>query len=308
MRIALRISCSTYRGTLRGIPYLADILRRNRCGGTFFFALGPDRTGRLARNALRTGGITGTHGISANENYGLASLLYGTVFPGPDLGRRGSRIFQAVRDAGFECAIQGWDHASWRNHVADATATWTEIEMRRAHERYADIFGSVAPGHAAAGWQMNPHALRLTQRLGYQWASDCRGTHPFVPVWNGEVVHCLQLPTTLPTIDELIGHDGITPATVHDTLLRLTDQDRRPTHVFSVQAELEGIAFHETLESLLTGWREQGYELVSLGDLASTLDRDRLPRHEMIRGEVAGRSGTLMLQGEEYLSTWKEAA
>ena len=57
---------------------------------------------------------------------------------------------------------------------------------------------------------MNPHALRLTQRLGYRWSSDCRGTHPFMPVWNGEVVHCPQLPTTLPTIDELVGIDDIT--------------------------------------------------------------------------------------------------
>jgi hypothetical protein len=33
-----------------------------------------------------------------------------------------------------------------------------------------------------------------------------------------------------------------------------------------------------------------------------------LPRHEMIRGEIPGRSGTLMLQGEEFLSTWQEVA
>jgi hypothetical protein len=28
----------------------------------------------------------------------------------------------------------------------------------------------------------------------------------------------------------------------------------------------------------------------------------------MARGEIPGRAGSLMLQGEEFLSTWKEAA
>ncbi len=62
------------------------------------------------------------------------------------------------------------------------------------------------------------------------------------------------------------------------------------------------------LERLLTGWREQGYELVALNDIASRLNVAALPRHEMVRGEVAGRTGTLMRQGEQFLSTWKEAA
>jgi undecaprenyl phosphate-alpha-L-ara4FN deformylase len=64
----------------------------------------------------------------------------------------------------------------------------------------------------------------------------------------------------------------------------------------------------DTLERLLTGWREQGYELVSLGTLRDALDPALLPRHDIVRGEIPGRDGSLMLQGEEFLSTWKEAA
>jgi undecaprenyl phosphate-alpha-L-ara4FN deformylase len=53
---------------------------------------------------------------------------------------------------------------------------------------------------------MNRHALRLTQRLGFCYASDCRGKFPFIPVIDGEIVLCPQLPTTLPTLDELLAH------------------------------------------------------------------------------------------------------
>ncbi|MCK9382198.1 MAG: polysaccharide deacetylase family protein [Sulfuritalea sp.] len=312
MKLALKIDVDTYRGTLQGVPRLVDILRRQRASASFLFSLGPDHTGRAIKRAFRPGFMQKVQRTSVVSHYGIKTLMYGTLLPGPDIGRRGADIMRATRDAGFETAIHCWDHVKWQDGVEKANAAWTEIEMRRAHQRYLEIFGSEAPGHGAAGWQMNAHALRLTQRLGYRWASDCRGLHPFIPVWNGEIVACPQLPTTLPTLDELIGTDDLTADNVHLHLLRLTAQPTPGTqncdHVFTLHAELEGLKFGDTLERLLTGWREQGYELVSLGEMRDALDPALLPRHEMIRGEIPGRAGQLMLQGEEFLSTWKEAA
>jgi len=308
-QLALKIDVDTWRGTQQGVPRLVEILRRHRAGASFLFSLGPDHTGRAIRRALRPGFMKKVQRTSVVSHYGVKTLMYGTLLPGPDIGRRGADIMRATRDAGFETAIHCWDHVRWQDGVEKAGATWTEIDMRRAHERYVEIFSGEAPGHGAAGWQMNPHALRLTQRLGYRWASDCRGTHPFVPIWNGEIVACPQLPTTLPTLDELVGTEDITADNVHLHLLRLTG----PTHpvrdqVFTLHAELEGLKFGDTLERLLTGWREQGYEMVTLGTMRDALDPALLPRHEIVRGEIPGRSGSLMLQGEEFLSTWKEAA
>lgn len=307
MQIGLKIDVDTWRGTRLGVPRLVELLRRHQAGASFLFSLGPDHTGRAIRRALRPGFMQKVQRTSVVAHYGFKTLLYGTLLPGPDIGRRGTAILRGVRDAGFETAIHCWDHVRWQDGVAQADAPWTEREMRRAHERYTEIFGAESPGHGAAGWQMNAHALRLTQRLGYRWASDCRGTHPFIPVWNAEVVLCPQLPTTLPTLDELIGLDDLTPGNVHQHLLRLTAVQPK-NHVFTLHAELEGLKFGDTLERLLSGWREQGYELVSLGQMRESLDPARLPHHEMIRGEIPGRSGTLMVQGEEFLSTWKDAA
>jgi len=244
---------------------------------------------------------------SVVSHYGIKTLMYGTLLPGPDIGRRGADILRATRDAGFETAIHCWDHVKWQDGVEHADPAWTEREMRRAHQRFAEVFGTDSPGHGAAGWQMNAHALRMTQRLGYRWASDCRGSHPFIPVWNAEIVACPQLPTTLPTLDELVGVDDLTPENVHQHLLRISAETTQD-HVFTLHAELEGLKFGDTLERLLTGWREQGYGMVSLGNLRDALDPALLPRHEIRRGEVPGRSGLLMVQGKEFLSTWKEAA
>jgi peptidoglycan/xylan/chitin deacetylase (PgdA/CDA1 family) len=237
---------------------------------------------------------------SVVAHYGLKTLMYGTLLPGPDIGRRGADILRSVRDAGFETGIHCWDHVKWQDNVEHAGAAWTERQMRLAADRYAGVFGEPATVHGAAGWQMNAHALRLTQRLGFTHASDTRGTHPFMPVHNGEIVLCPQLPTTLPTLDELIGIDDVSEDNVDRHLLTLTAQPR--DHVYTLHAELEGMKLASVFERLLTAWREQGYELVAMRDLAATLDRARLPRHEVIRGEIAGRSGTLMLQGPEFLA------
>ncbi|MBI5900104.1 MAG: 4-deoxy-4-formamido-L-arabinose-phosphoundecaprenol deformylase [Rhodocyclales bacterium] len=306
-KLALKIDVDTWRGTLQGVPRLVEILRRHHAGASFLFSLGPDHTGRAIKRVFRPGFMQKVQRTSVVAHYGLKTLMYGTLLPGPDIGKHGADIMRATAAAGFETAIHCWDHVKWQDGVAGADMAWTETEMQRAHRRHVDIFGVEPHGHGAAGWQMNAHALRMTQRLGYRWASDCRGSHPFIPLWNAEIVDCPQLPTTLPTLDELIGVDDLTADNVHQHLLRLTSQTPQD-QVFTLHAELEGLKFGDTLERLLTGWREQGYEMVSLGTLRDAIDPTQLPRHEILWGEVPGRSGRLMVQGEEFLSTWKEAA
>jgi undecaprenyl phosphate-alpha-L-ara4FN deformylase len=305
-KLALKIDVDTYRGTLLGVPQLMEVLRRHGAGATFLFSLGPDHTGRAIRRVFRPGFMKKVSRTSVVSHYGLRTLMYGTLLPGPDIGKRCAGILRSVRDAGFEVGVHCWDHIRWQDCVEKAGAAWTEAEMKRAIGRFAAIFDEPPHVHGAAGWQMNIHALRLTQRLGFAYASDCRGSRPFIPVWNGEIVRCPQLPTTLPTLDELIGLDDVTEDNVHLRYQALTADPC--DHVFTLHAELEGMRLAPVLERLLTVWREQGYEIVAMNNLSCGLDLSTLPRHEIVRGAIAGRSGTLMVQGEEFLADWRDAA
>ncbi|MCB1779799.1 MAG: 4-deoxy-4-formamido-L-arabinose-phosphoundecaprenol deformylase, partial [Candidatus Competibacteraceae bacterium] len=189
------------------------------------------------------------------------------------------------------------DHVLWQDHAAHADWQWTLGEMRKAVERYTEIFGVAAAVHGAAGWQMNRYALRLTGELGFAWCSDSRGTHPFLPVVDGKTIACPQLPTTLPTLDELIGVDGIMPDDVADHLLEMTQTVPDAGHVFTLHAELEGLKFLPVLDGLLTGWRKQGYRLGALRALAGEMTLDALPCHTIMEGTIPGRSGALLMQG-----------
>jgi undecaprenyl phosphate-alpha-L-ara4FN deformylase len=297
MKLALKIDVDTLRGTLEGVPRLVEFLQRRGAGATFLFSLGPDHTGRAIRRVFRRGFVGKVARTSVLEHYGLRTLLYGTLLPGPDIGRRGAEVMRSVRAAGFEVGIHCWDHVRWQDFVAEKDAAWTEHEMRLAFDRFREVFGEPSRTHGAAGWQVNEHVLRYEARAGLAYCSDTRGGHPFLPVAGGEIIACPQLPTTLPTFDELIGLDGVGAESVAGRMLKLTERMPRAGHVFTLHAELEGMKLAPAFDELLGGWLNQGYELVSLAGLFAGLDVGRLPRHQVVMGGVPGRSGTLALQG-----------
>jgi len=299
-KLALKIDVDTYRGTREGVPRLLEILKRHGAGATFLFSLGPDHTGRAIKRAFRPGFMQKVGRTSVVSHYGVKTLLYGTALPGPDIGKRCADAMRRVRDEGYEVGIHAWDHVKWQDGVARADGEWTERQMGLAMARFEEVFGERATVHGAAGWQMNRHAYRGTQRLGFDYASDTRGTHPYIPLVRGEIVACPQFPTTLPTLDELIGLDGVTEANVAARLLAITGAEPH-YHVFTVHAELEGMKLAPAFELLIEGWKNQGYELVALRDIVAELAGSTLPLHSVVDGPIPGRSGTLATQGPEFL-------
>ncbi|HLK70691.1 MAG TPA: polysaccharide deacetylase family protein, partial [Steroidobacteraceae bacterium] len=310
-QLALKIDVDTLRGTREGVPRLLATLARAQASATFLFSLGPDRTGRAIRRVLRPGFFGKVARTSVLEHYGLKTLLYGTVLPAPDIARRAAASMRAARDAGHEVGVHCFDHTGWQDLLARRDAAWARQQMQSAVARFNDVFGVAPEVHGAAGWQMSEAALLAEEALGFRYASDTRGTTPFVPWIAGRPGRCPQLPTTLPTLDELIGIDGLTAERVHEPLLRASDPSRPqpshrtragpvpacPLHVFTLHAELEGMKLLPALERLLAGWRAQGYALVSLREALGALDTERLPLAPVVSGSVPGRSGTLAVQG-----------
>jgi undecaprenyl phosphate-alpha-L-ara4FN deformylase len=296
MRIALKIDVDTLRGTREGVPVLAEICRRHAAIATFLFSVGPDHTGRALRRALRPGFLSKVRRTSVLSHYGLVTCLYGTLLPGPDIGKRCGSLMRDIRDQGFETGVHCFDHVLWQDNVARRDRDWTVEQMRKASERYTEIFGSVPLVHGAAGWQMNDAAFLAEDSLGFAHASDTRGGAPFFPKVGATVIKCLQLPTTLPTLDELIGRADLGNEHPVDHLLGLTATGERRNHVYTLHAELEGQRLSTWFERLLSGWRQQGYELTSLAGLAASVDRRSVPVRTVAYGIIPGRSGLLALE------------
>ncbi|HAT33069.1 MAG TPA: xylanase [Janthinobacterium sp.] len=309
--LTLKIDVDTYRGTREGVGNLLRLLGAYQAHATFLFSLGPDHTGWALRRALKPGFFSKVSRTSVVEHYGLKTLMYGTLLPGPDIGKQCADEMRAVRDAGFECGIHTWDHVLWQDNVAKRGAAWTTAMMRKAAGRYAQVFGAPPHTHGAAGWQMNPAAFGEHDTAGYRYASDGRaqlddrgallseasGPHRL----QDEPLSCIQMPTTLPTLDELLGReiDGvlITTGNIAAHLLALTAAANRD-HVYTLHAELEGQKLAPIFEQLLAGWQAQGYRLASMADYYEKVKDATLPVCPIAWGEIPGRSGQLIVQGK----------
>lgn len=295
-RLALKVDVDTLKGTLEGVPRLAGLFERLGLDATFLLSLGPDHTGRAIKRVFRGGFIGKVRRTSVLEHYGLRTLLYGTVLPGPDIGRRCRGMLRSLAQRGFEVGVHTFDHVKWQDGVAKANEHWTRDLMQRAHDRFVDIFGRIPQVHGAAGWQVNASVPFLEQALGYRYASDVRGRGPFIPIVDGEEARVPQLPTTLPTLDELIGRNDLREASPVDALLRRTGPVATTDHVFTLHAEIEGGAYLDSFARLLAGWRDQGYEVGALSSLYASLDVSGLPRCAISQGSIPGRSGMLACQ------------
>jgi peptidoglycan/xylan/chitin deacetylase (PgdA/CDA1 family) len=311
--LTLKIDVDTYRGTREGAPNLARLLQKHRANASFLFSLGPDHTGWALRRAFRPGFFQKVSRTSVVEHYGLKTLMYGVLLPAPDIGKSCAAEMRAIKDAGFECGIHTWDHVVWQDNVRRRDAAWTGEQMQKSFERFTQIFGALPKTHGAAGWQMNSHAFAQLDAFGIAYASDgrCRltergaltdaGAGPHRLSAFGKTLSCVQLPTTLPTLDELLGRtiDGavIDASTIAPAILKLTETPR--DHVFTLHAELEGQKLAPIFEQLLVGWRAQGYDLVSMADYHQKVKNEPLPTCPVSWGELPGRSGELIIQAGE---------
>jgi peptidoglycan/xylan/chitin deacetylase (PgdA/CDA1 family) len=306
--LTLKIDVDTYRGTREGVPNLVHTLRQHGAHATFLFSLGPDHTGWALRRAFRPGFFSKVSRTSVLEHYGLKTLMYGTLLPAPDIGRQCADQMRAVAAAGFECGIHTWDHVRWQDNVRSRSASWTSHIMRCAEDRFRQVFGVAAPTHGAAGWQMNDAAFAEHDAAGFAYASDGRAMlrddgallDPDTGPYRVPGSRCVQLPTTLPTLDELLGRsiDGvtITTANIGAHLLKLTAGAGRD-HVYTLHAELEGQKLRPIFEQLLSGWKAQGYQLASMADYYQKIKELPLPDYPVSWGEVPGRSGELIVSG-----------
>jgi undecaprenyl phosphate-alpha-L-ara4FN deformylase len=294
--IGLKVDVDTLRGTREGVPRLAALLERHGVKATFYFSVGPDHTGRAMRRVFRKGFAQKVARTSVLKHYGLKTLLYGVLLPGPDIGRAAGDEMRAVHAAGFEVGLHTFDHVRWQDFVAGADAAWTRTEFERGVRAFERVFGFAPRSHAAAGWQINAHALELEREYGLAYASDTRGGAPFLPSLAGGASACPQLPTTLPTFDELLGRDGIDESNVADEVFRRSAAATDRLQVFTLHAELEGMLLLGAFESLLARWCAAGAVVTSMAEVHERALERPLPTRRVVMGEIPGRSGTLAVQ------------
>lgn len=296
IRLALKVDVDTDRGTREGVPNLVADCRAVNAPACFLFSLGPDQTGRAITRVLRPGFFKKVSRTSVVQIYGVRTLLNGTLLPAPHIGRRNEAVIRGVREAGFEVGIHCHNHYRWQDYLDRMSIAEVRAEFGAARDEFRRIFGTEAPTAGAPGWQSNAQSREVYDEADLLYASDTRGGAPFFPRIGGRVFKTLEIPSTLPTFDELMGRPEYPDDRIVQHYVSLLRSDL--VNVFTLHAEIEGMGRRKLFQDLLVACRSAGVEFVRLDDYARELltNRAMIPICDQTMIEIDGRSGVVAAQ------------
>ena len=293
MRVALKVDVDTYHGLATGLPILLDALGRRRVPASVYIAMGPDHSGRALRRLFTHKGFARKMFRSrALRLYGVRTMLYGTLLPGPQIARSFPNVLRRAVAEGHELGVHGYDHIYWHDRVVSLEAGEVAAEMDRAVAVFRDIVGRDPEGFAAPGWQCSAASLVCLDRGPFTYHSSTRGVRPYRPRIDGVEGRLPEIPTTAPTLDELLGL-GMSVDDAVDSMHRGLTDDRE--NILTVHAEVEGGACYSAFSTLLDRIHPTTC-FVQLMDIARALDVARLPVIPVVQGTRPGRAGTVSCQ------------
>ncbi len=299
MEVAFKIDVDTHQGLGEGVPRLRQLLEREQVAATFFVAMGPDNSGRAIVRALRNRGfISKMLRTRAVRMYGLRTVLSGTLLPSRPIALAYPELMRQLKRAGFEVGVHGYDHVRWQDWIDELGEPGIRDEVGEALEAYRAIFSEPAKSFAAPGWRTNAAALAVLDEARLVYRSDTRGVAPYRCVIDGRTIRTPEIPTTLPTLDEMMGRPDLADG---DSLLRfyLDWFKEDALNVHTIHAETEGMGHLETFARLLRALKERGAKFVRLEEIATRLAGAELPLCEVVRKTLPGRSGWIAAQGPQ---------
>lgn len=294
MKLAIKIDIDTFLGTRDGIGGLSESLLKHDVPATFLFSFGPDNTGKAIGRVFKKGFLKKCLRSNVAGNYGLKTLMYGTLLPAPIISKKCAEQIRLTKEKGFECGVHSWDHFKWQDHLLSMRPTEVEAEFLKASAEFEKIMGSAPETCGAPGWQISPEALKIEDSQNLLYASDTRGVSPFFPRMDGKIFKTLQIPTTLPTLDEMLGKTPL------DKIAKIYFEDIQKAEysVMTIHSELEGMKYLKWFDSFLEDAKKLGVEFFSLKERAKEIlkNPESVPVCDIKMLPFSGRYGNLAQQ------------
>ena len=293
--IGVKVDVDTSVGMRNGVPVLLDIFRNHGIKASFFVPMGRDNTGRTVKRVFtRKGFLKKTSRVGIVSTYGVKTLMYGLVLPGPHIARKNIELIRKIIKDGHELGIHGYDHVKWHDSIKYFDEQDTRREIEKLLSAYREIVGVNARSFAAPGWMINPFALEIFNERGLVYSSDTRGISPFYPEMSGKKFPILQIPTTLPTLDEVIGIVSADEKVLVDHYIGLLTDG---LNIMTVHTELEGKRWSGFLSSFINEAKKRGFTFTRLVDIAEDVRKiTDTPTCLVEYGSIPGRAGEVCRQ------------
>jgi len=293
INIGLRIDVDTLRGTRLGVPNLCKVLANNSIKASFFFSVGPDNMGRHLFRLLRPSFLIKMLRSNAASLYGWDILLKGTLWPGPIIGEKLADVIRSTSEAGHEIGLHAWDHHAWQSSIEKMDSDEIFSTLAQGVDLLTKILDRPPTCSAVPSWKSNDSVLLEKDKFSFDYNSDCRGESIFMPLVNGQQQNQPQIPVTLPTYDEVIGHNGISNSNYNDYLFSLLKPNG--LNVLTIHAEVEGIVCESMFREFVKMARSNGASFVPLNHLLGEVGPS-MDRSVIVNQEILGRDGWVSCQ------------
>ena len=232
--------------------------------------------------------------------YGIRTMAYGTFLPAPMIGKRLGSLIGEVKGAGggiFEVGLHAYDHVGWHDGLFRMSFDDIREELDRGRDEFHRIFGELPRAFAAPGWTVSREALLLLTAMDFDYLSATRIVGKgngqwgiaFHPVMDGYRADIVEIPTTLPTTDELLGMGGRDIKGAFDFIAGSLNHG---INVLTIHAESEGRVYFREFVRFVNRVIERGGSFLTLESvMKGHLGGKGLPEREVVMGKVPGRHG-----------------
>lgn len=261
VKIALVLTVETARGLREALPRALDALHAAQASATVCLALGRDAGAPLEgrwRERARW--------------HGWASLWRGRVWPGARLDALAPTALTAIAQAGCVAGLRLGHARRWHGSCPPQALTAQVARFRHLAGLTHDAPLTVNLPGGLASWPV----LRQMQALGVGALTGLPGQHGFWPSHHAELLTVPVLPTSLPSLGDVIRAEGGQPAAGVQALLAHTPG---PGALCQLDAERAGGVWLTAFTQLLEGWRAQGHAVGTVSD--SLLDQPVRPHAEL---------------------------
>ncbi len=291
MRISPIITVDDVAGYAQGLPALLKLLDDYKIKATFLFSPGFDNTGLRIRNLYRPRILT--------SQLPFSQKLRGTLLAPVMLSKKYRENLKACQQAGHALGIRSFNSVNWQLQAIDADQGWTRQQLDWSIDSFEDIFGKKPVIHSASGFVINRHLLTLQAHAGINVALDTRGKTPFYPQYHDITTQVMNLPFTLPHIEELLASttDDITIDNVHEYLLVESQKQLPQGHFYEVRAAYEGRHWMHVFEKMLVMWRSLNWEFCTVPEIYESLKDEKLLTHQIGWGRYAPDNQYFATQG-----------
>jgi undecaprenyl phosphate-alpha-L-ara4FN deformylase len=278
-RIGLRIDVDTARGYKQGIIPIIKVLNKFKIQASFFLVTGYDSPlAAFPRFFTEKGFVRRVFRLKD-------ALSYGNIFYSKESVK--SCISRIIEER-HEICLHGYRHFQWQSNLKKWSEEKIYEELKYGVEGFKEITDSYPRSFAAPGWVTKEEVFYAEEKFRFDYCSDTRGTFSYYPFVGGKQLKTVQVPVTLPTLDEFVvlGEEN-----------RLIEIKVRNNDVYCAHAEFDGMKYLEIFEQFVERKVKDGFKFVPLSVIKDK--SSDTPVCEIEYKKIPGRTSTVACQGRK---------